>query len=105
MGFALANLQERGTLFIGPQVEVYEGMIIGENSREGDMIVNPLKGKKLSNMRASGSDDALKLIPPRKMSLELAIEYVADDELVEVTPSKIRLRKKLLLEVERKRNK
>ncbi|MDD3066357.1 MAG: translational GTPase TypA [Candidatus Gracilibacteria bacterium] len=105
MGFALANLQERGTLFIGPQVEVYEGMIIGENSREGDMIVNPLKGKKLSNMRASGSDDALKLIPPRKMSLELAIEYVADDELVEVTPSKIRLRKKLLTEVERKRSK
>ncbi|MDD5179283.1 MAG: translational GTPase TypA, partial [Candidatus Gracilibacteria bacterium] len=86
-------------------VEVYEGMIIGENSREGDMIVNPLKGKKLSNMRASGSDDALKLIPPRKMSLELAIEYVADDELVEVTPSKIRLRKKLLTEVERKRSK
>ncbi len=103
MGFALANLQERGTLFIGPQTEVYEGMIIGENSRPDDMIVNPLKGKKLTNVRASGSDDALNLTPPRTLSLETAIEYVGDDELVEITPSSIRLRKKLLTETERKR--
>ncbi|MFH0776182.1 MAG: translational GTPase TypA [Patescibacteria group bacterium] len=105
VGFALSNLQERGTLFIGPQVEVYEGMIIGEASRPGDIIVNPLKGKKLSNMRTSGTDEALNLIPPRKLSLETAIEYVGDDELVEITPTKIRLRKKLLKEFERKRAK
>ncbi len=105
VGFALSNLQERGTLFIGPQVEVYEGMIIGEASRPGDIIVNPLKGKKLTNMRSSGTDEALKLVPPRKLTLETAIEYVADDELVEITPSKIRLRKKLLIEHERKRAK
>ena len=103
MGFALSNLQERGTLFIGPQTEVYEGMIVGENSRPDDMIVNPLKGKKLTNVRASGSDDALNLTPPRTLSLETAIEYVGDDELVEITPSSIRLRKKLLKETERKR--
>ncbi|MCF7845859.1 MAG: translational GTPase TypA [Candidatus Peribacteraceae bacterium] len=102
MGYALANLQERGTLFIGPQTEVYEGMIIGEASRPGDIIVNPLKGKKLTNVRASGTDEALNLTPPRKLTLESAIEYVADDELVEVTPSKIRLRKKLLVEHERR---
>jgi len=105
MGYALANLQERGTLFIGPQTEVYEGMIIGEASRPGDLVVNPLKGKKLTNVRASGTDDALNLTPPRKLTLEHAIEYVADDELVEVTPSKIRLRKKLLIEHERRRDK
>jgi len=105
LGFALSNLQERGVLFIGPQTDVYEGMIIGENSRPDDMVVNPLKGKKLTNVRASGTDDALKLTPPREMTLELAIEYVGDDELVEVTPTKIRLRKKGLTETERKRNK
>ena len=105
MGYALSNFQERGTLFIGPQTEVYEGMIIGEASRPGDIVVNPLKGKKLTNVRASGTDDALKLTPPRKLTLETAIEYVSDDELVEVTPSKIRLRKKLLNETERKRSK
>ena len=105
MGYALSNLQERGVLFIGPQTEVYEGMIIGEASRPGDMVVNPLKGKKLTNVRASGTDDALNLTPPRKLTLENAIEYVADDELVEVTPSKIRLRKKLLKEHERRREK
>ena len=103
MGYALANLQERGTLFIGPQTEVYEGMIIGEASRPGDIVVNPLKGKKLTNVRASGSDEALNLTPPRKLTLESAIEYVAEDELVEITPSKIRLRKKLLKEHERRR--
>jgi GTP-binding protein len=105
VGYALSNFQERGTLFIGPQTEVYEGMIIGEASRPGDIVVNPLKGKKLTNVRASGTDDALKLTPPRKLTLETAIEYVSDDELVEVTPSKIRLRKKLLNETERKRSK
>ena len=105
MGYALANLQERGVLFIGPQTEVYEGMIIGEVSRPGDIVVNPLKGKKLTNVRASGTDDALNLIAPRKLTLENAIEYVADNELVEVTPSKIRLRKKLLKEHERRREK
>ncbi len=105
VGYALSNFQERGTLFIGPQTEVYEGMIIGEASRPGDIVVNPLKGKKLTNVRASGTDDALKLTPPRKLTLETAIEYVSEDELVEVTPSKIRLRKKLLGETERKRAK
>jgi GTP-binding protein len=105
MGYALNALQERGVLFIGPQTEVYEGMIIGEVSRPGDIVVNPMKGKKLTNVRASGTDDALKLIPPRVLTLESAIEYVGDDELVEVTPTKIRLRKKLLGEIERKRAK
>lgn len=105
MGYALANLQDRGTLFIGPQTEIYEGMIIGEASRPGDIIVNPLKGKKLTNVRASGSDEALKLTPPQIVTLENAIEYVADDELVEITPKKIRLRKKLLKEFERRRAK
>jgi len=105
VGFALSNLQERGTLFIAPGEDVYEGMIVGENSRTDDMVVNPLKGKKLTNVRASGTDDALKLIPPRKLTLETAIEYVANDELVEITPTKIRLRKKLLKEYERRRAK
>ncbi|MCF7836392.1 translational GTPase TypA [Candidatus Gracilibacteria bacterium] len=105
VGYSLSNLQERGTLFIGPQTEVYEGMIIGEASRPGDIIVNPLKGKKLSNVRSSGTDEALRLTPPRKLTLETAIEYVSEDELVEVTPSKIRLRKKLLDETARKRAK
>lgn len=95
-GFALNNLQERGILFVGPGQPVYEGMIIGENSREGDMIANPSKEKKLTNMRASGSDDAIKLEPPRKMELERCMEWIAPDELIEVTPESIRLRKKIL---------
>jgi GTP-binding protein len=94
--YALDNLQERGTLFIGAGVSVYQGMIIGEHSRENDIVVNPCKGKKLSNMRATGSDDLILLAPPRLMSLEQAIEYIEDDELVEVTPKSIRLRKKNL---------
>jgi GTP-binding protein len=94
--YALDNLQERGTLFIGAGVTVYQGMIIGEHSRDNDTVVNPCKGKKLSNMRATGSDDLILLAPPRIMSLEQAIEYVVDDELVEVTPKAIRLRKKEL---------
>src|ERR1019366_8991644 len=92
--YALDNLQERGTLFIGAGILVYKGMIIGEHSRENDVVVNPCKGKKLSNMRATGSDDLILLAPPRTMSLEQAIEYVETDELVEVTPKSIRLRKK-----------
>ncbi len=92
--YALDNLQERGTLFIGAAVSVYKGMIIGEHSRDNDTVVNPCKGKKLSNMRATGSDDLILLAPPRVNSLEQAIEYVEVDELVEVTPKSIRLRKK-----------
>jgi GTP-binding protein len=94
--YALDNLQERGTLFLGSTVEVYKGMIIGEHSRENDAVVNPCKGKKLSNMRATGSDDLILLAPPRILSLEQAIEYVEGDELVEITPKSIRLRKKNL---------
>ncbi len=94
--YGLYNAQERGTLFIGPGVDVYQGMIIGENPRPEDMEVNVCKEKHLTNTRASGSDDALRLVPPRQMSLEQAIEYIAEDELVEVTPKNIRLRKKIL---------
>jgi len=103
VAFALDNLQERGELFIGSGVDVYEGMIVGENSREGDLVVNVCKTKKLTNMRAAGSDDAVRLITPREFSLEQALEYIADDELLEITPQNIRLRKKLLNETERKR--
>jgi GTP-binding protein len=95
-GFALDNLQARGTLFIGPAEDIYEGMIIGENSREGDMDVNPCKQKKLTNMRASGSDDMIKLTPPKIMELEACMEWIMSDELIEVTPHHIRLRKKIL---------
>ncbi len=95
-GFALDNLQERGVLFVTPATEVYEGMIIGENSRDDDMDVNPCKEKKLTNMRASGTDDAIKLAPPRAMDLETCMEWIHPEELIEVTPSHIRLRKKVL---------
>lgn len=94
--YALDNLQERGTLFVGAGVNVYEGQIIGENSREGDMVVNPCKMKKLTNMRAAGSDDTARLEPPRDMELEICMEWIAPDELIEVTPGNIRLRKKVL---------
>ncbi len=104
VAFALDNLQERGELFIPPGVNVYEGMIVGENSREGDMVVNVCKKKALTNMRASGSEDAIKLIPHREFSLEQALEYIADDELLEVTPLTIRMRKKILKEIDRKRS-
>jgi len=103
LGYALFNLQERGRLFIGPSTEVYEGMVIGIHSRDNDLVVNPLKGKQLTNVRASGSDENILLTPPIIMSLEQALEFIDDDELVEVTPSHIRLRKKLLKEHERKR--
>ncbi len=103
VAFGLDGLQERAEMFIAPGEEVYEGMIVGENSRTGDMPVNPTKEKKLTNMRASGSDRNIILKPPRVLSLEEALEYIEDDELVEVTPTKIRLRKILLLETDRKR--
>ncbi|MDF2548387.1 translational GTPase TypA [Anaerosolibacter sp.] len=94
--YGLFNAQERGTLFIAPGTEVYEGMIIGENARAGDMAVNVCKRKQLTNVRASGSDDSMKLTPPKPMSLEQSLEFIAEDELVEVTPKSIRIRKKLL---------
>ena len=103
VAYALWNLQERGTLFIGPGVDVYEGMIVGEVSRSGDLEVNVMKGKKLTNIRAAGSDEAIQLEPPRLMTLEAALEFIADDELVEVTPSAIRLRKRFLKAHERKK--
>lgn len=103
VAYALWNLEERGRLFIGPQEQVYEGMIIGEHSRDNDLEVNPLKGKKLTNVRASGTDEAVRLTPHVKMSLEEAIAYIDDDELVEVTPKIIRLRKRHLDPHERKR--
>lgn len=103
VAYALWNLEERGTLFIGGGVSVYQGMIIGENSREQDMEVNPLKAKQLTNVRASGKDEAIRLSPPRLMTLEQAISYIQDDERVEVTPKNIRLRKALLDPNDRKR--
>ncbi|MEM8752286.1 MAG: translational GTPase TypA, partial [Pseudomonadota bacterium] len=101
--FALFNLEDRGKLFIGAGEQVYEGMIIGENAKSDDLIVNPLKGKKLTNIRAAGKDDAVVLTPPLRMSLEQAIAYIDDDELLEVTPGYLRLRKRLLDPHERKR--
>ena len=103
LGFSLFNLQERGRLFIDPNTAVYEGMIIGIHSRNNDLVVNPLKGKQLTNVRASGTDENIVLTPPIRMSLEQALEFIDEDELVEVTPESIRIRKKLLLEHERKR--
>jgi GTP-binding protein len=95
-GYALFNLQERGEMFVEPGMEVYEGMIVGENSRDADLDVNIVKEKKLTNMRASSADEAIRLVPPRLLNLEQAIEFIRDDELVEVTPKSIRLRKKTL---------
>jgi len=101
-GFALDNLQQRGELFIGPGVEVYEGMVIGEASRPQNMVVNPTKGKQLTNIRTHQTDEAIKLKPPRELTLETAIEWIAADELVEVTPESIRVRKRLLADSDRK---
>jgi len=103
LAYALFNLQERGRLFIGPSEQVYEGMVIGIHSRSGDLVVNPLKAKQLTNIRAAGSDENIVLTPPLELTLETAIEFINDDELVEVTPAAIRVRKKLLREHERKR--
>ncbi|MBD3660622.1 MAG: translational GTPase TypA, partial [Arenibacter algicola] len=103
VSYALLNLEGRGPLFIGSCVKTYEGMIIGEHSRPGDLDVNPMKAKQLTNVRASGTDDAVRLTPPRRMSLEQAIAYIQDDELVEVTPENVRLRKRWLDQNERKK--
>ena len=92
--YALFNLEDRGTMFVHAGGPVYDGMIIGENAKEGDMEVNPIKAKQLTNIRAAGKDEAVKLTPPRQITLEYALTYIQDDELVEVTPKSIRLRKK-----------
>ncbi len=105
LAYALNMLQERGRLFLGPQSEIYEGQIVGLHSRDNDLVVNPTKAKQLTNVRASGTDEAVVLTPPIKHTLEQALEFIEDDELVEVTPLSIRLRKKLLTENERKRDK
>lgn len=102
-GYACFNLQDRGVLFVSPTDEVYEGMIVGENNRDNDLIVNVTKGKQLTNVRASGSDENIILIPPRRFTLEQAIDYIQEDELIEVTPDAIRMRKRYLTENERKR--
>ena len=101
VGYGLFNAQERGTLFIGPGTQVYEGMVVGENPRGEDMAVNVCKKKQLTNMRAAGSDDALRLTPPRQMSIEAALEFISDDELLEITPKSLRIRKKILSNTER----
>jgi GTP-binding protein len=103
VAFGLDSLQDRAEMFVGPGDVVYEGMVVGENSRTGDMAVNPTKEKKLTNMRASGSDRNIILKPPRQLSLEMALEYIEEDEVVEVTPDNIRLRKILLSEADRRR--
>ncbi|MED5447668.1 MAG: translational GTPase TypA, partial [Planctomycetota bacterium] len=104
VGYAIWKLQDRAELFVPPGEVVYEGMIVGENSRDNDMVVNPTKEKKLTNVRAAGSDDNILLKPPRQMTLEMALEYIEGDEFVEVTPGAIRLRKIHLTENARKRN-
>lgn len=101
--YSLNTLQDRAETFVTHNDEVYEGQIVGENARENDLAVNPTKEKKLTNMRASGSDENILLKPPRKMDLEAALEYIEDDELVEITPTQIRLRKMLLKETDRRR--
>lgn len=103
LAYSLFNLQERGVMFVGPQAKVYSGMVVGEHSRSNDLDVNPIKGKQLTNVRASGADDAIKLVPPRDMTLEKALEWIEDDELLEVTPENIRVRKRFLDPSERRR--
>ncbi|MCB5250008.1 MAG: translational GTPase TypA [Candidatus Cloacimonadales bacterium] len=103
LAYSLNSFQPRGTLFINPNTEVYSGMIVGEHSKDNDLVINVCRGKKLTNMRAAGNDDAIKLSPPKNFSLELALEYIADDELLEITPTSIRMRKKILDHTARKR--
>jgi GTP-binding protein len=103
VAYALFNLQERGRLFVAPGEKLYEGMIIGIHSRDNDLVVNPIKTKKLTNIRAAGKDEAILLTPPIELTLEYAVEFIADDELVEVTPTSIRIRKRFLKEQDRKR--
>ena len=102
-GYALDSLQDRGTFFVQPASQVYEGMVVGEHCKPNDIAVNVCREKKLTNMRASGADRSLKVAPPRLLSLEDALEYIGEDELVEVTPKSIRLRKRLLQALDRKR--
>ena len=104
LAFALDNLQTRGTLYIGPTVEVYEGMVIGNTSKGDDMAVNPTKGKQLTNMRASGSDEKIYLAPPLPITIESGLEIMSDDEYLEITPKSVRLRKQFLTELERSKN-
>jgi GTP-binding protein len=103
VAYALWKLQDRGRMFVSPGEALYEGMIIGIHSRDNDLVVNPIKGKQLTNVRASGTDEAVRLVPPIQLTLEYAVEFIADDELVEVTPKNIRLRKRHLKEHERKK--
>ena len=104
VAFSIFNLQARGVMFISPQEKVYSGMVIGESARPGDLDVNPLKGKALTNMRTSGTDEAVKLVTPRKITLESAMEWIEEDELIEITPLSVRIRKRSLDSNERKRN-
>ena len=104
VAYALWKLQDRGRMFVVPGDKLYEGMIIGIHSRENDLVVNPIKGKQLTNIRTSSTDEAVRLVPAVQVSLESAIEFIADDELVELTPKSIRMRKRLLTEIERKRS-
>ena len=104
VAYALWNLEDRGRMFVSPNDKIYEGMIIGIHSRDNDLVVNPLKGKKLTNIRASGTDEAVRLTTPIKLTLEGAVEFIDDDELVEITPQSIRLRKRYLSELERRRH-
>jgi GTP-binding protein len=103
VAYALWKLQERGRMFVSPGDPLYEGIIIGIHSRDNDLVVNPIKGKQLTNVRASGTDEAVRLVPPIQVTLESAIEFIADDELVEITPKSIRIRKRHLKEHERKK--
>jgi GTP-binding protein len=103
VAYALWKLQERGRMFVSPGDPLYEGIIIGIHSRDNDLVVNPIKGKQLTNIRASGTDEAVRLVPPIQVTLESAIEFIADDELVEITPKSIRIRKRFLSEHDRKR--
>ena len=104
-GYALFNLQDRGEMLLNPQTPVYVGMIIGIHAKDNDLDVNPVKEKKLTNVRASGTDDALRLVPPRKLSLEQAMDFLEEDEILEVTPQSLRLRKKILNPSDRKKKK
>jgi GTP-binding protein len=103
VAYALWKLQDRGRMFVSPGDALYEGMVIGIHSRDNDLVVNPIKGKQLTNVRASGTDEAVRLVPPIELTLEKAVEFIADDELVEITPKSIRIRKRHLKEHERKR--
>ena len=103
VAYALWKLQDRGRMFVSPGDPLYEGMVIGIHSRDNDLVVNPIKGKQLTNVRASGTDEAVRLVPPIALNLEYAVEFIDDDELVEVTPKSIRIRKRYLKEHERKK--